>query len=220
MKEKPILFSGPMVKAILEGRKTQTRRVVSDQSSVTDICGGGVEPTVWWPDTGRCPYGGCGEYMWVRETWMLYDKHESRHYLQDHKIPDSPNGLMPGSEGYWKRRIRYAATEKNPDPVNTWKWRPGIHMPRWASRITLAITDVRVELLNDISEADARSEGIQVLPLQSEDDPSAWWQSSPGVNQERTARASFRGLWNFINRKKNPWESNPWVWVVSFERVK
>jgi hypothetical protein len=104
-----------------------------------------------------------------------------------------------------------------PADYDIWQKRPS--MPRWASRITLEITNVRVERLNEISKADAIAEGIQVLPLQSEDDPSAWYQSAPGVHQERTAQAAYRALWESINGDGS-WAANPWVWVISFRRVK
>lgn len=100
------------------------------------------------------------------------------------------------------------------------RWRPSIHMPRWASRITLEIVSVKVERVQDISEADAIAEGIQVLPLQSESDPSAWYQSAPGVHQERTAKASFCALWDSINLDCGyGWEKNPWVWAIEFKRL-
>lgn len=118
--------------------------------------------------------------------------------------------------------VTYKATDDWDDHIDDrgFGWRPSIHMPRWASRITLEITGVRVERLQDISEADAKAEGITVLPLQNVDDPSAWWQSSPGENQARTPIASFRNLWDSINAKRGySWESNPWVWVIEFKHL-
>ena len=143
MTERPILFSAEMVRAILEGSKTQTRRVIKP---VPTFNGGGachdadalqqdyVEPHWVFPEI--CKYGAPGDLLWVRETWGQY-----------------PIELNPEPCDAW-----YKATSNGPPPP--FKWRPSIHMPRWASRITLRITDVRVERLQDISEDDARAEGV------------------------------------------------------------
>jgi hypothetical protein len=192
--EWPILFSGEMVRAILEGRKSQTRRVaaLADNVRVIDGVAKGFSPGCPEGWVIPCPYG---DRLWVRESF--------RYYL------GAP------------LEVAYEADGGYSDGLG--KLRPSIHMPRWASRLTLEITKIRVERVRDISKDDALAEGISVLPLQSADDPSAWFQSSPGVNQERTAQASYRALWDKLNAKredgKYAWAANPWVWVLEFTRL-
>ena len=186
MKERPILFSGAMVRAILEDRKTQTRRVVKpprgwaeyshcDPFAMPRLRGGGTECTAESVYDKSAPYGQPGDRLWVRETWQCGD------YFIRHPQID---------------QVRYRATD-----AELLHWRPSIHMPRWASRIQLEITGVRVERLQDISEADAISEGVY-------SDPAA------------PARDGFMGLWDSINVSRGfGWAANPWVWVVSFRRI-
>jgi len=194
MKERPILFSGPMVKAILEGRKTQTRRVMKPQPELIE------DP---WPllkykgskmrfeqvTQEHCPHGRRGDRLWVREAWS-------------HDAPSLEECEKALEEKEWRQLVYgpyYRATEIAPE---TLKWKPSIHMPRWASRIDLMIKDVRVERLCDISEDDAMVEGVKI----SKDIvfPYAY---------------SFAELWDKINGE-GEWNKNPWVWVVEFERIK
>lgn len=190
MKERPILFSGEMVRAILDGRKTQTRRIVK-----------AVGPDNWLKGASNhvvhaldhCPYGQPGDRLWVRETWStcpMYDKQK-------------PSEMGPEYFG----TIRYKASGER-----SGKLRPSIFMPRWASRITLEIKDVRVERLNSISEEDAKAEGapdyqegINAPP--PEDGDYQWCYA-----------ASFRNLWQSINGAES-WQANSWVWVIEFSRV-
>jgi hypothetical protein len=186
MKERPILFSGAMVCALLNGTKTQTRRIVKPRGDVT------VADLV---ACGRCPYGQPGDRLWVKETWRtdkrLDDKAPSKfsgwpvRYISDDKV------LMHGAF--------YGATNG--------KTRVSIHMPRWASRITLEITGVRVERLKDISEADAKAEGVSASALVEMKDGSPCYS------------AEYRDLWERINGIGS-WEKNPWVWVIEFKQVK
>jgi hypothetical protein len=213
MRERPIPFSAPMVRAILANQKTQTRRVVKpvghDDSFVMLDHGAG-----WWPyrsDDGEssirsdgtevphaCPYGAPGDRLWVREAWTT------------HKFMDAipPRDLQTIS-------IAYVAD----GPIKTGKYRQAFHMPRRYSRITLEVTGVRVERLQDISEADAIAEGVQRLPLQ--DGPDAWWtgwmEKGPPLHG-RTPQAAYRRLWESINGPGS-WDANPWVWCVAFRRV-
>ena len=231
MKERPILFSGEMVRAILEARKTQTRRVVQPQpvyegkESYGDSWAWKKDALEWFSGVtteqlagnhglcypGRCPYGQPGDRLWVRETLQRNDK-----FLGTITFAATPHLKCTDPN----------ATD-NLDGWSLWRFKrpvvPAIHMPRWASRLTLELTEVRVERVQDISEADARAEGISVLPLQSESDPSAWYQSAPGIHQDRSARASFSQLWDSINAKRDggiySWEKNPWVWALTFRRV-
>lgn len=216
MKERPILFSSPMVLAILDGRKTQTRRVIRDaHGQFWDHAG--YRPTldgngrVYFIDTDTeqrapygdyayrplCAYGVPSDRLWVRETWS-------------HDAPDletcraSHEDAMPGiGHGPY-----YRATEVSPD---TLKWRPSIFMPRWASRITLEVTEVRVQRLQQISEDDARAEGVKPFPLDPDGD---CWTDGKHVT-------AYQHLWGEINGWDGPksWASNPWVWCVSFRRV-
>ena len=211
MKERPILFSAPMVRAILDGSKTQTRRVVKPQP-IEDRLHDHVERKyglfTWWAGNrtfsiqhqARCPYGQPGDRLWVRETWNV--THHSQ-LAPGENIAKSAedcvrdnNGFMPScAEG-----VVYAADGVTSHPVHgKARWRPSIHMPRWASRILLEITDVRVERLQDISEADAISEGVQHSTL---NDP----------------RVEYRWLWESINGPDS-WAANPWVWVIEFQRI-
>ncbi len=216
MKERPILFSGPMVRAILEGRKTQTRRAVKTDLVSYNLatCEEGPLDARQIKNQVKCPYGKPGDRLWVRENWYYYDKYESRNFCETRKIPYSPDGVMPGAEGFHLRRIRYEATEGNPDPVSPWRIRPSIHMPRWASRITLEITGLRVERLNDISEADAVAEGVRYM---GEGEGYEDYCLGPGT-WCTSAKASFASLWVSINGSDSL-SANPWVWVLEFKRL-
>ena len=200
--EHPILFSAPMVKAILEGRKTQTRRVVKPQPKL-DPAGatfryqkGSALCSYWVPnDAGirdisrlcaeQCPYGVPGDRLWVKETFVEYppllptDSHGTVHYHAD----DEHDGVRP-----W----------------NGQKWKPSIFMPRWASRITLEIEYVRVQRLQEISEEDAIAEGIE--PIVSMGTYRTWKNYAPGLPAHVTAIESYRTLWNSINLKPKPIE--------------
>lgn len=182
MKEHPILFSGEMVRAILDGRKTQTRRVIKAPKWSTHERAG--------VDYG-CPCGTAGDMLWGRENF-------------------SPCGCS-ACEAAWpnktKHNVIYQATNQMADLL----FRPSIYMPRWASRITLEITDIRVERVQDITEQDARAEGVGVLiPTEA-----SWWIP------DRPYASMFRNLWESINLKRGyGWDSNPWVWVIKFARCK
>lgn len=176
MKERGILFSAPMVRALLAGTKTQTRRVATPKRSIE-------------PMTDECPYGP-GDLLWVREAWRVAAVH-------DH---------VPGSElGFGSLpQVQYVAIGDGRDETRVqWgRYRHARFMPRWASRITLEITEVRVERLQAISQEDARAEGFELGPPPCIDDPGGW----------------YRRLWEQINGPSS-WEANPWVWCVSFRRL-
>jgi hypothetical protein len=202
MKERPILFSSPMVRAILAGRKTQTRRARGLEAiNQGDGCYDALTDTgiVRVPHTARtimrdfrCPYGVVGDRLWVRETWATL--------ARDDKW--SPRDLGPGGVKLW-----YAAD--GDDTYNErGKWRPSIHMPRWASRITLEIVRVGAGRLWEISEEDAIAEGVLTL--------------NPAVcAQFADARSAFAHLWQSINgsRPGCSWSDNPWCWRISFRRL-
>lgn len=186
MRERPILFSAPMVRATLDGSKTQTRRVVklTDSGRVKEP----GSPRNWHLDDPdavlACPYGQPGDRMWIRETWAY-------HVQAIGAVCDEDGPFVYAADTFGKQ---YRLCEK---------WTPSIHMPRWASRILLEISAVRVERLQDISEEDAIAEGcINSLHLQG----------------GRFAKENFEHLWWTINGDGS-WEANPWVWVVEFKRV-
>jgi len=172
MAEHPILFSGPMVRAILEGRKTQTRRGIRNPGRLDGLMLPG-EAAQW------CPYGHPGDLLWVRETF-------AKRYADAERDP--ADGIVYRVDG---------------GCVIEPRWTPAIHMPRWASRITLRITDVQVQRLQEITESDAAAEGCCTT-----------WDDYPKQNRE-----AFAELWDKINGKRAPWASNPWIWAISFERV-
>lgn len=200
MKERPILFSAPMIRALLAGTKTQTRRVMKRQKQhdFTDYTLFGqqghstddwkaIEHAPDWPDGKEdqcvCPYASRrGDRLWVREAFGIsYD---------GSAIP------WTGADAQRDGQVMYRATfDEKPDEGRL-PWKPSIHMPRWASRIVLEVTAVRVERLQAISEADAIAEGCVMLP----------------------ARHCYEALWESINGAGS-WDANPWVWVVEFRRL-
>lgn len=184
--ERPILMSAPMVRAILAGTKTQTRRVVKATRGLIDGCQDASTVHAWVP---RCPYGEPGDRLWVREAFM----HEPADYCWEASVSIP---CRPATTVY---RADY------PESMPGEGWKPSIHMPYALSRITLEITGVRVERLQDISEADALAEGC--IGKLAEDAPAL-----------DDARAEYRELWERINGPGS-WDANPWVWVVEFKRV-
>ena len=200
MAERPIIFSAPMVRAIIEGRKTQTRRIVKPQpvgkqrvveglAHVTKGMNPADDGAVWYvgdcigPGTEiRCPYGVPGDALWVKEAHRLLDC-----------------GCRETCRVPW--HVWYDADESGYAGAANCRLRPSIHMPRWACRLTLAVKAVRVERLQEITEADAIAEGVQ----------------SAGAPASLTNVGAFAKLWDSINGTRHPWASNPWVWVVEFE---
>lgn len=215
MKERPILFSAPMVRAILAGTKTQTRRALRDQPCMLPYFNRGhlsirVRGAVYqafspnFPPV-RCPYGQPGDRLWVRETWLDLQGTGVEYRDRDGRLQRCAYGAdtPPGSHGDEARKD-YGL-----------KWRPSIHMPRWANRITLEITGVRVERLQDISEADAISEGIESAYESWRD-----YRTDPAVNFPcaDSPISSYQTLWESINGTGS-WDANPWVWVLEFKRI-
>jgi len=214
MTERPILFSAPMVRALLDGSKTQTRRVIKDLPpwKITEIVPSASGCGRWLPNgpapSGRgmasghwrpCPYGQPGDRLWVRETWA---------------------DLAVLSDGNYERQAIYRADDielygDEDEPVNVnapdMRWRPSIHMPRWASRILLEVVAVRVERLKECSEADALAEGAPGYEEGVDAPP-------PSDEHEWSYGASYQRVWEDINGAGS-WDANPWVWVVEFKRV-
>jgi hypothetical protein len=211
VKERPILFSAPIVRALLDGSKTQTRRIVqphrADDAFVLLDHGDG-----WWPyrsEDGEsanvdnmeyafnCPYGKPGDRLWVRETWKA---HTTFDHLPPRDIPET--------------HVWYLADDGYKAESRT---RVSMHMPRWASRILLEIVSVRVERLNDCSATDAVAEGIRRLGPGFE----RWHPDPADVDHTGSTQdpvLAYRGLWESINGAGS-WAANPWVWVVKFKQV-
>jgi len=204
MKERGMIFNAEMVRAILDGRKTQTRRVIKNQRQgecwsvrpASNPCASNHTHDWWLPNATRpysaliCPFGTVGDRLLVRETFA--------------------SGLCTEST------FAYRATHKPEDLDEGWndviKWTPSIHMPRWASRITLEITSVRIEQLNDISQADAQAEGMELTgwrPTYSDPDSGGDFQ---------TPYDNFAELWESIYGEGS-WQANPWVWVIEFKVI-
>ncbi|EKS2198364.1 hypothetical protein QBG36_000525 [Salmonella enterica] len=207
MNERGMIFNAEMVRAILEGRKTQTRRPIKwKQTRFTEI--GEREDGSNWPwseDTEKvcdywhpCPYGEIGDRIWVRETFQgpLFDYEQMQSYLEDSSKFEKPEFCQYAADG--KPAPEYYDADDNLHCG----WRPSIHMPRWASRILLEITDVRVERLNSISDSDASKEGCCIADMESGDCLSD----------------VFTRLWTSIYGDDS-WQANPWVWVIEFKRV-
>lgn len=220
MKERGMIFNGEMVRAILDGRKTQTRRIMKVQPSEdftpmnmaleTDYKARWYTPGVVDKDGYlqpaskkvfgvsnenegySCPFGAVGDRIWVRETWARYNIDQNSH------------------------DIAYRATTPADWPEEG-RWRPSIHMPRWASRILLEITDVRVERLNAISEEDAEAEGIDMEALYDSQDCYDCI-ADHNMTGRPTVTGVFKYLWESIYGEES-WKANPWVWVIEFKRV-
>jgi hypothetical protein len=238
--EHPIIFAGPLVRAILSGQKTQTRRLINPQPApfvqntpdkrpprhaepyLDAYCGEKKTPAnprgmgrdwCWWTrddrpgaTVARCPYGVPRDRLWVRETWYPAFKRVV------------PHGKAPGSSGVIFR-ADYGFRPDLPatyDPANG--WRPSIFMPRWASRLTLEVTDVRVQRLQDISEEDAIAEGAPLMgpTLSDEQRIVGGDHRTQGTHPHTMA---FAVLWDTPNDERAPWISNPWVWAITFRRA-
>lgn len=202
MTERPILFSGPMVRALLDGRKTQTRRLADKMVRHPDL-GNLYKPGALVLEgepqhviERACPYGTLGDRLWVREATLKVEDHGWIGPV----FVESVEGRNALEWGYGE--------SDDPDHIEPYdlKVRPSIHMPRAASRITLEITEVRVERVGDISEADAMAEGTQ-MPDGTPTPPDGW-----------SYRQEFAHLWASINGIGS-WLANPWVWVIQFRRI-
>ena len=250
MIEKPILFNTEMVKAILDGRKTQTRRVIKnicgnyDEIRANPCYHGAWNPIILGRVLSgfKCPYGNAGDKLWVRETWKVQSfspdyfaicyKADGSHkeledvpkdfsYLQD-KFDDWQENLAFQSEKELEKmkfledeNSEYRWVWKGESPL---RWRPSIYLPRWASRINLRITDVRIERLQRLTYENAIAEGIlhrtgEILGID-------WYAGYIGAEWRTDPIIAFRDLWDSINGKRGyGWNKNPWVWVVEFEAV-
>lgn len=218
--EKPILFNTAMVQAILKGKKTSTRRPVKRTPSNDDPCGYGfwkeycerdqlwyvkdyTHSAIWWTlkeYISRFSKYHIGDTIWVRETWQESECFD--YNMKDQYCYKADN-----------------ATNEFAEQFNI-KWKPSIHMPKVAARLFLKVTDVRLERLQDITESGAKEEGIRGFSKDGElykysPTDEFDWQDAP-----RTAIEAFKILWNPIySKQSNPWNENPWVWVIEFENI-
>jgi hypothetical protein len=217
-----------MIRALLDGRKTQTRRVLKPQPEYCVVDGVALpiglehvegrplpQVTVGRVMTRQEVRFASGDRLWVRETVACGACAPSRpaywapsFWHREQGTPNNPSGLWYKADGLAPEKT---ITERG-------KWVPAIHMPRWASRLTLTVESVKVERLHEITDADAKAEGVRVLPGQDEADPSAWWEVEPGQHQGRSPRRSFRKLWEAINGEE-AWLANPWVACIGFRSI-
>ena len=215
MRERPMLFNGAMVRAILEGRKTQTRRAIKaipwlpgtnpdfSQAAAFQNAGefriaGSEEMTSGF----RCPFGEVGDRLWVRETWVPGYHHEADEDGSKvsiiYRADNSERSVAAPSYELAERWGREFSEDGDSPPT----WRPSIHMPRWAARLMVEITSVRVERLQAVSEADCRAEGA-----------AGGHGAIPDYAYNATAREHFEHIWTSTG---GDWKANPWVWVVEF----
>ncbi|HBY5250639.1 hypothetical protein [Klebsiella pneumoniae] len=216
IREKGLIFNSEMVRAILDGRKTQTRRIMKPQP---EPCPRGGH---WWPSNvfktmlhvedemqngkggwgglvgDACPFGDVGDRIWVRETWAEAGASAPDLKLYRANYPEHVPSIY-----------------ENVPPAKEIRWTPSIHMPRWASRILLEITDVRVERLNAISEEDATAEGVPPAGSLLPDYPGTFLTPKGDF---ATAKVAFQRLWESIYGEES-WNANGWVWVIEFKRV-
>nr|WP_249431910.1 morphogenetic protein [Enterobacter kobei] len=201
-----MIFNGEMVRAILNGRKTQTRREVTNATAnLLDLQKKHQNSKY----AIGCPYGKPGDRIWVRETWQaIHDSVDEFGHVEERTYAPS---IPKEKDRYWHTVYAEHFGDENREDRG-FPWRPAIHMPRWASRLTLEITDVRVERLNSISQEDAQAEGMELTgwrPTYSDPDSGgeAW-----------TPYDNFAQLWESIYGEES-WKANPWVWVIEFKVV-
>ncbi|HBS1256010.1 TPA: hypothetical protein MAB65_003018 [Klebsiella pneumoniae] len=213
MKERGMIFNAEMVRAILDGRKTQTRRIIKwKQTRFTEI-GEREDGSKWpWSEDAEhacdfwhpCPFGAVGDRIWVREAFRVHSR-----------ATDVATLVYKASErNSWTEQTHRVPVAVCNKPATPEKWTPSLHMPRWASRILLEITGVRVERLNAISEEDARAEGIIDGGCLNCGEPEPCGCANP----EPDATDAFAYLWQSIYGQEN-WNADPWVWVIEFKRV-
>jgi hypothetical protein len=219
MTDRPIIFSAPMVRALLDGRKSQTRRVLKPQPALSYIvpCD---ERLGWFGDEeGECnfrvPYAP-GDRLYVREAHSLHCAHgqDFPRGGYDHGERWGPWSGLPIAVSPDKTQVAYY--REGFDRSGPPRWRPSIHMPRWASRLTLIVTDVRVQRLCSISEADAEAEGIEARLGYHDEDVFKNYGTGLDFSGGGAARASFKTLWNSLHGP-DAWAANPWVVAVSFD---
>jgi hypothetical protein len=243
--DRPILFNGEMVQAILDERKTQTRRIIKPQPDRSLVLGDTLKTWTYDPDgkpclalawrdlwshpgmdlagAAFCPYGAPGDRLWVRETWIADPPHDDTwdYYLFSDGAHENFDALPERYKN--PKHVIHRASWSGPDL----RWRPSIFMPRWASRITLEVVNVRVERVQEIGRDDAIAEGM----MYQDTGKNQWGNPRPSWTWNKdhlgsaddcldTPQFAFGNLWNEVNEKRSyPWEVNPFVWVIEFRRV-
>ncbi|HBZ6190259.1 TPA: morphogenetic protein [Klebsiella variicola] len=213
MKERGMIFNGEMTRAILDGRKTQTRRPVKfpvhDKNLGCELAGNELAGELSAGNYQNSAFGKPGDRIWVRETWQaIHDYCDEKGHVDERRYARS----IPKHRGNYWHPVYEEAWGNESREDREFPWRPSIHMPRWASRILLEITDVRVERLNAISQEDAQAEGMELTgwrPTYSDPDSGG---------EVMTPYDNFAELWSSIYGDES-WKANPWVWVISFKRV-
>ncbi|HFZ2130541.1 TPA: morphogenetic protein [Klebsiella pneumoniae] len=213
MKERGMIFNGEMTRAILDGRKTQTRRPVKfpvhDKNLGCELAGNELAGELSAGNYLNSVFGKPGDRIWVRETWQaIHDYCDENGHVDERRYARS----IPKHRGNYWHPVYEEAWGNESREDREFPWRPSIHMPRWASRILLEITDVRVERLNAISQEDAQAEGMELTgwrPTYSDPDSGG---------EVWTPYDNFAQLWESIYGEES-WKANPWVWVISFKRV-
>ncbi|MFL9610708.1 hypothetical protein ACKF11_11545 [Methylobacillus sp. Pita2] len=212
MKERPIIFSAPMVQAILAGNKTQTRRIMKPQPVLTSLISRADSDSkvlALHHHYSNAP----GDQLWVRENFMV-EPNPVDLGLTREMIPHTWDAVVAAAG-----TIHYAADPGALILADGRPWKPSIHMPRWASRIQLEITSIRVERLQDISEADAKAEGADCLISDNATPETRSLLNFPLMENGSPYRNGFAHLWELINGD-GAWAKNPWVWVIEFRRIK
>jgi hypothetical protein len=228
MKERPILMNGAMVRAVLDGSKTQTRRIVKKVGLAAPAPQSVIDGAATYAGgmVAHCPYGQPGDRIWVRETWGVISHAWDEACNLIDWVPDRPATAiseMPFGQGYYSGHVIYAADgafewsgDDDGDGEPRSAWHPSIHMPRRASRIQLEIVSVRVERLQDISDADIVAEGIDMEALAESQDRYDIVCKGSDASGRATERTAWRDLWESTG---GDWDANPWCWAITFKRV-
>ena len=214
MRERPIIFSAHMVLALLAGRKTMTRRIVKYvypasfavigvRDAISDRDGAPSRLDIAPRDWELCPYGVPGDRLWVREAFQYCDVQLDGYEREDPVCVLFKADMKP----YRCEPTARFIPNQHAEEWKIGRWRSPLYMPRWASRLTLEVTDVRVERLHDISDADARAEGVTPAPF-----------TRAGRAADLLHVEAFEALWESIHGKGS-WHANPWLWVISFRRL-
>ncbi len=232
MKERPILFSGPMVRALLDGRKTQTRRVAKLPPRAYPYWNGLLSEYRWVRETGSvrepegdalpCPYGAPNDRLWVRETWG-----RTSNVNDEPDWPRRPYTVLNGETVIYSADGPWQWCDGDGFRVERSMWKPSIHMPRLACRIVLEVVRVRIERVRAISYADAVSEGaVQLQPPDKRDGMQYWgFEGVPSLDPVRrrtfpTPQMAYENLWDTLNAQRGQgWRENPWVWAIDFKRT-